>query len=159
MGVIRQLWRDNLDEIIFSIGVLGALTIISFVGYLDYYGLWGSLILLVVTSAHYSYTFFQVDNAYQKFFFFLLLMPSIIFYFALIYKAFGIIDTATGGTIKNDWFEATYFSVVTWSTLGYGDYRPTNEVKRWVMAEVFIGYIYMGLLIGKVLFLLQQARK
>lgn len=151
-----QLLRDNLDEAILFIGVMGALVLLGNASFLGYWALWGSLVLLVITAAYYSRTFFQADDAYRKFFFFLLLIPSIIFYFALIYKALGIIDTQTGDILKGDWLEATYFSVVTWSTLGYGDYKPTDEVKKWVMAEVFIGYIFMGLLVGKVLFLLQQ---
>jgi hypothetical protein len=50
-----------------------------------------------------------------------------------------------------DWFNAIYFSVVTFTTLGLGDVTPnlTNRVAQtWVMAEVIIGYVMLGGLIS-----------
>ena len=42
-----------------------------------------------------------------------------------------------------------YYSVVTFTTLGFGDILPkTVEAARWVMAEVVIGYIMLGGLIS-----------
>jgi hypothetical protein len=42
-----------------------------------------------------------------------------------------------------------YYSVVTFTTLGFGDIVPTAEwVQRWVMAEVITGYIMLGGLIS-----------
>ncbi len=42
-----------------------------------------------------------------------------------------------------------YYSVVTFTTLGFGDITPkTPEATRWVMAEVIIGYIMLGGLIS-----------
>jgi hypothetical protein len=42
-----------------------------------------------------------------------------------------------------------YYSVVTFTTLGFGDVIPnTIEASRWVMAEVIIGYIMLGGLIS-----------
>jgi hypothetical protein len=42
-----------------------------------------------------------------------------------------------------------YYSVVTFTTLGFGDVIPnTVEASRWVMAEVIIGYIMLGGLIS-----------
>ncbi|KIX12640.1 pentapeptide repeat-containing protein [Dethiosulfatarculus sandiegensis] len=41
-----------------------------------------------------------------------------------------------------------YYSVVTFSTLGFGDITPlTHVAARWVMAEVFLGYLMLGGLI------------
>jgi hypothetical protein len=41
-----------------------------------------------------------------------------------------------------------YYSVVTFTTLGFGDILPkTLEAARWVMAEVITGYIMLGGLI------------
>lgn len=40
-----------------------------------------------------------------------------------------------------------YFSVVTWTTLGYGDFYPTKASRKWVVAEVFLGYVYMALFV------------
>ena len=42
-----------------------------------------------------------------------------------------------------------YYSVVTFTTLGFGDIVPqTQEAAWWVMAEVIIGYIRLGGLIS-----------
>ncbi len=42
-----------------------------------------------------------------------------------------------------------YYSVVTFTTLGFGDIIPTIEwVQRWVMGEVIMGYIMLGGLIS-----------
>lgn len=42
-----------------------------------------------------------------------------------------------------------YYSVVTFTTLGFGDITPkTIEASRWVMVEVIIGYIMLGGLIS-----------
>jgi hypothetical protein len=42
-----------------------------------------------------------------------------------------------------------YYSVVTFTTLGFGDIIPTMEwVQRWVMAEVITGYVMLGGLIS-----------
>ncbi len=42
-----------------------------------------------------------------------------------------------------------YYSVVTFTTLGFGDITPnTIEASRWVMAEVILGYIMLGGLIS-----------
>lgn len=42
-----------------------------------------------------------------------------------------------------------YYSIVTFTTLGFGDVTPKiDEASRWVMAEVVIGYIMLGGLIS-----------
>ena len=42
-----------------------------------------------------------------------------------------------------------YYSIVTFTTLGFGDIIPTaNYVQRWVMAEVIMGYVMLGGLIS-----------
>ncbi len=42
-----------------------------------------------------------------------------------------------------------YFSVVTFTTLGFGDVTPLNTPgKLWVMIEVILGYAMLGILIG-----------
>jgi voltage-gated potassium channel Kch len=74
-------------------------------------------------------------------------------------KNFGTIPPGQTGTEQLNWLDSLYFSVVTWTTLGYGDFRPgTDTVKLFVMTEALLGYVYMGMLIGKIL-LLGQSKK
>jgi len=49
------------------------------------------------------------------------------------------------------WFDFLYFTVVTFSTLGFGDVTPkigNPHVQIWVMVHVIIGYIMLGGLIS-----------
>ena len=42
-----------------------------------------------------------------------------------------------------------YYSVVTFTTLGFGDIKPiTLEAANWVMAEVIVGYVMLGGLVS-----------
>jgi hypothetical protein len=68
--------------------------------------------------------------------------------------AYGIIFVNSPGVLNytnsaNTWLTPFYFSVVTFTTLGFGDVRPnsvTGEVL--VSSEVIIGYVTLGLLLA-----------
>lgn len=50
-----------------------------------------------------------------------------------------------------DWFNALYFSIVTFTTLGFGDVTPSlasRAAQSLVMAQVIVGYIMLGGLIS-----------
>ncbi len=52
------------------------------------------------------------------------------------------------GYDPRDWAPMLYYSVVTFTTLGFGDIVPrTQEAAWWVMAEVVMGYLMLGGLI------------
>ncbi len=69
----------------------------------------------------------------------------IILQFSVIYSKYGIIDS--NGVISNKYLDGLYFSIVTWSTLGYGDFRPTELLKFIAAIESIFGYIFLGLLL------------
>ncbi len=49
------------------------------------------------------------------------------------------------------WFDVLYFSVVTFTTLGFGDVTPHHgnvAAQSWIMFEVVIGYIMLGGLVS-----------
>ncbi len=67
--------------------------------------------------------------------------------FAKVYESFGIIN-AKGVTIFPDSETAIYFSIVTWTTLGYGDFSPNDNIHLIAAAEAVLGYLFMALIIG-----------
>jgi len=80
-----------------------------------------------------------------------------IYCFSNIYIERGIItdDPVTHDSyITHDSYDAIYFSIVTWTTLGYGDFRPTPDARAWAAAEAFSGYLFMGILVGLIIGLL-----
>jgi uncharacterized protein YjbI with pentapeptide repeats len=50
---------------------------------------------------------------------------------------------------RNSWFTPFYFSIVTFTTLGFGDITPKNLVGELIVSfEVILGYAVLGLLIS-----------
>lgn len=74
--------------------------------------------------------------------------------FSYFYYAYGV--EGPEGIIAGDFITSLYFSIVTWTTLGYGDLKPINELRLIASLEALMGYIYMALLIGLFLNLLQS---
>lgn len=62
-------------------------------------------------------------------------------------ERYGVRDMAHYGTPSYGTGECLYFSVVTWSTLGYGDFIPEPPLRAFAAAEALIGYLVMGLLV------------
>jgi uncharacterized protein YjbI with pentapeptide repeats len=75
-------------------------------------------------------------------------------FFALLYMAFPIVQPTTNDAALRASLEANpitylYFSVVTFSTLGFGDVTPCNcGGQIVVMLEVLLGYVALGALIS-----------
>lgn len=71
--------------------------------------------------------------------FILVAMAGIIVFFAAIYTVLGL---------DEDFFVCLYFSMVTWSTLGYGDFAPNEATRFYAAFEAFIGYLYLGIFVS-----------
>lgn len=63
--------------------------------------------------------------------------------FAILYTLFPVIK---GETISC--LDALYFSMVTFTTLGYGDLTPNDPFKIIAAGEAIFGYITLGLIVG-----------
>jgi uncharacterized protein YjbI with pentapeptide repeats len=76
------------------------------------------------------------------------------FLFGLTYSIFpsllGLDCTPdTQGCDRHSWFTPFYFSIVTFTTLGFGDITPKNLVGELIVSfEVIFGYAVLGLLIS-----------
>ncbi len=68
--------------------------------------------------------------------------------FANAYELFGTVNN--NGVPLNSLLDFTYFSVVTFTTLGYGDYLPTGAAQIIAMIEVLVGFVFFSFLIGIV---------
>jgi hypothetical protein len=72
---------------------------------------------------------------------------TLIVAFAVLY-----LQTQSVGACKaplTDCWKALYFSVVTITTLGYGDYTPLNSCGEWlVVAETMFGFVLVVVIIG-----------
>jgi len=83
-------------------------------------------------------------------------IASLILHFAALYRWTGMIGP--GDQHSTSWADAFYFSVVTWTTLGYGDFRPVSEARYIVIVEVMLGYVIMALLISTFVSTIQRQR-
>lgn len=89
-----------------------------------------------------------------------------ILFFALLHSAAGIMctspicvgtqavqfDVANGSVatanLDSRFLSGLYFSVVTFTTLGYGDFQPHPDLRLLAGFEAVLGYIYLGLTVG-----------
>jgi len=69
--------------------------------------------------------------------------------YAVFYKRFGLLE---GEKPVTDAADFLYFSIVTWTTLGYGDIRPASASKLLAASEALFGYVFMGLYLALVFY-------
>lgn len=72
-------------------------------------------------------------------------IPFFIVEFALIYADLGIIPS---DGVKPDFMDYLYFSVVTFTTLGYGDFRPSEAARMYAALEALLGYVLLGIFVS-----------
>lgn len=83
--------------------------------------------------------------------------PVLIYLYAKLYEANGIIESGVDKIYS--FKDCLYFSIVTWTTLGYGDLAPTSEMRLWAASEAVVGYAFTALIISLFILLLGQKRK
>jgi hypothetical protein len=66
-------------------------------------------------------------------------------HFAIVHHAIGF---SSQGAATDSFWDALYFSVVTWTTLGYGDIQPVRDLRMFAAIEALYGYIFFGLIVG-----------
>jgi hypothetical protein len=80
---------------------------------------------------------------------------SNIFIFSCIYFTWGVVGEVkmpdggnSIGLITKDYILSLYFSVVTWTTLGYGDFKPPSDLRLIASLQALMGYLYMAIVVG-----------
>lgn len=82
-------------------------------------------------------------------------IASILILFGCLYRWLGLKDTLSGAEVFGYW-KSFYFSIVTWTTLGYGDVIPLEDARPVAAIEALLGYVVMALLIAVVLAMLRK---
>ncbi len=80
--------------------------------------------------------------------FVLLFLVWIIAVFCVIYWQYGLIASSTGQLENVSFLNAAYFSVTTWTTLGYGDFVPPQRIRHITSIQAMLGFIGMGIWIA-----------
>ena len=71
--------------------------------------------------------------------------------YGTLYSYTGVYSFEGDTRTTAEWGECIYFSAVTWTTLGYGDYYPSTGASKFLATfEVFAGYIFLGLLVALI---------
>lgn len=128
------------------------------------FGFWGSISLIASTSILLIFMLVSVvsdgigerRNLGSVLIIALMWVTSVTYYFAIIYRAVGVVSD---GRIVRDFGDAMYFSIVTWTTLGYGDITPSEAARPFAAAEAALGYVVMALLIAALVAALQDHRR
>ena len=68
--------------------------------------------------------------------------------FSYFYRRWGILDPEIEMVSSINFFDHLYFSSVTFSTLGYGDFRPSGDSRLIAAYEALIGNMHIGFLVG-----------
>ena len=123
-------------------------------GPLLYYLFWYGLFFLFI--------FFRGRDAPVAGFFAIIIigiaiMNTMIFYYAGVYRSFGIIGNSECKIYNS--FDCLYFSLVTWTTLGYGDFAPTEKIRLIAGIEALMGYVFMAIFIGLILSFLTESKR
>lgn len=85
--------------------------------------------------------------------FFLLLL--VVAFFAVLYSELGIAEAATGREVRGLGV-CLYFSVSTFTTLGYGDFLPLPETRLVAAVEALTGYVLLGISLASAFFLISH---
>lgn len=81
---------------------------------------------------------------------------SVVLTAASIYNGYGYLEP---GCIESSGQQGLYFSIVTWTTLGYGDYQPKPELRLVAASQAVFGYLFLGLIVGSVSNLLGRSHR
>jgi len=73
---------------------------------------------------------------------------AVIFFFANTYEIIGTISITGKNEFIEGLWEHVYFSIVTFTTLGYGEYTPQGYAKIFTSIQALFGLGYFAFIIG-----------
>lgn len=141
-------WQEALGEALLRTLIFVAVLILSLVsGYFDWYPVitalfliigFSIIILLLPLLLNLSRSYFWVVFAML-----IVHIAITILSFALHYNATGIIGPK--GVLSPNFQDALYFSITTFTTLGYGDFQPLAEYRLTTSMEALAGMVSMAI--------------
>lgn len=79
----------------------------------------------------------------------------LILIFAGVYRGYGLMHNGSYERPIELW-TAIYFSIITWTTVGYGDYSPPIAIQMIAAIQALMGYIFLGTTVGIVTVILSK---
>lgn len=109
--------------------------------------LWIAALFLILSETIYSFSHAHYVGRTRLFVAKLILAAfTTVLSYAAVYRVLGIVDSS--GQVHTGISDCIYFSLVTWTTIGYGDFYPSKEARLIAGSEGLIGYIYMATIVG-----------
>lgn len=117
------------------------------------YGLFFTFLSLIFFTTNVVIVVFKQDHNFQinhSRLFFDILISSLahISSFTFVYRAFRILGPENRFVQSANFVDHFYFSAVTFSTLGYGDFKPSGDARLLAAYEALIGNMHLGFLVG-----------
>lgn len=132
--------------------ILYAITIISFIPLLIFrVKLYFYAYLIVLLTYTFICYFIYITEKRSFMYIALYICESlliIISSFAKIYEWGGLLNSKEA---VYKYYDSLYFSIVTFTTLGYGDLTPHTDIRFFAGIEALLGYIMLGLLITVII--------
>lgn len=111
--------------------------------------LWLFLAILLLIYVETFLTTGRLGLAFHRFMLALKLLSAgviTVIWFAGVYRFLGM--TELRGSAISGQSEALYLSLITWSTVGYGDIMPNAASRPFAAAEGILGYLYLAIMGG-----------
>jgi hypothetical protein len=168
MKIIKSFWNLIIENIKESIGIisLGAFLYSIYAstqGWI-WFGIPISLILaliMLVIMILFWTSFPDRLNRLVILVIYIILMGGLIFNFSSAYMKYGLYwsHNISAAPISPPRSDAIYFSIVTWTTLGYGDFQPSPLSRMWASFEVICGYLFSAVFIAFLInFIMQESQ-
>lgn len=121
-----------------------------------------SVLLLILSYATALYTVAlmtgnQNDSYGDALYFYLILIIATVAIFASIYWQHGLISN--GEKVDITIMESIYFSITTWTTLGYGDFSPIPRIRHITSIQAILGYVGLGLWVYLITSFMNQLQR
>lgn len=79
--------------------------------------------------------------------------------FSKAYQTFGLHWSENIAHVTHDKWDALYFSIMTWTTVGYGDLVPNGASRVVACCEALLGTLYNGIVLAVVIYQLNLMAK